>query len=158
MSRVLAIASLVALSSSGSLLDACSSDSSPNDGGQGQDATSDAMQDATGSDGGITDAASPCTDSALGCVICCSALYPDASAFVLTDIKDCACVSPGLCNTTLLCGASNDLCTGSGASAACLGCTRDPDAGDCVQKSSSDCNASPSCAPLLGCIASCDGG
>jgi hypothetical protein len=138
------------------VLVACGDGASGTDGGQ--DATADASSSDGAGDAGVASDAASCVDSSLGCVLCCAVTYPEAGAYLLATNRDCACVTPGACNTSQLCGGSGDLCTGGSASAACLQCTHDPDAGDCFRAATNACSALPSCAPILACVASCDAG
>ncbi len=165
--RIFVLGALTAGSALAVLLGACSgSDDSNVDGGDAttndvavdSPATNDVVNDTgndTGTNDATTDASEPCNGSDAGCRACCTALYPDAAAFLRDKEETCACTTPGDCKQQNVCGG--DLCNGKKISGACTACLLDKDAGDCFAGAVAACAADPGCQPLEQCVASCPG-
>jgi len=130
--------------------DATTNDVVGNDSPVGNDTGTD-----TGSDGG-SDAVAIDTGCAPGpnCQACCIGKYPDAAVFVRDTEVNCACTTPGLCNTNQTC--KNNLCNNNGTPTAnCTACLADKDAGDCRTKAGQACIADQGCQPFAVCVTQC---
>ena len=165
--RHLALLALASASVCAVVFTACGGDDTNNTDSGGNDATTndvvgnDSPQGTdTGTDTGGNDGGSDVVTSDSGCApgpncqACCIGKYPDAAAFVLANEENCACTTPGLCNTNQTC--KNNLCNGGQApNANCTACLTDKDAGDCRAKAGAACIQDQACQPLAQCVIAC---
>jgi hypothetical protein len=124
--------------------------------GDSGDTTGDSASDG----GSITDTGTPTPDSGScatddgGCFKCCSAEDPDAAAALAADAIDCACTTPGDCQTA----CADTVCRhpAKAPDGKCSKCLVSADAGACLETAkTAACGSSVTCDDVVTCLQSC---